>query len=414
MDIKRRLVLWFMLTGLVPSMLVGAVAEHGKILTDRERWLQHLEQVAGPVIENLANDRLKETMQVQLAPGIDNAPHRTNVAYLEAFGRTLCGIAPWLNLEGGNESETGLRKQYREWTLMAISNAVNPNAKDYLLWQGGQPLVDASFFALGLIRAPWLWENLSENVRENVIAALLQTRETIPVYSNWILFSAMIEAFFCQYDLPYDAVRIEYALRTFGQHWYTGDGMYADGMDFRLDYYNSYVIQPYMQAILQVMKEKGRNYNWLAGDFENISKRYAELQERFIHADGSFVAVGRSIVYRGAAFQHLADVALRKKLPASLSPAQVRGALSAVIKKTTESSSTFTKDGWLTIGLYGEQPALSDFYITTGSLYLCSTILLPLGLPETDEFWLGEARPWTAVKVWSGENVKADHALDIK
>src|SRR5690606_20576277 len=255
-------------------------------------------------------------------------------------------------------------------------------------------------------------ENLSDADRENVVNALKQTRDVVPVYSNWILFSGMIEAFFCKYGYPYDAVRLEYALRTFSQHWYTGDGMYADGMDFRNDYYNSYVIQPYIQAILDVLNKKGHKYSWIATDFNKISQRYAEIQERFINTDGTFPAVGRSIVYRGAAFQHLADVSLRKKLPNSLHPAQVRSALTAVISKTKESPSTF-KNGWLTIGLYGEQPQLSDFYITTGSLYLCSTILLPLGLPETDEFWQGEGKPWTAVKVWSGENVKADHALDI-
>ncbi|MFC3198650.1 DUF2264 domain-containing protein [Parapedobacter deserti] len=381
--------------------------------TDRQQWLAHLDRLSRPVIQNLAEDRLKERMPVELAPGIDNPAHRTDVSYLEAFGRTLCGIAPWLQLEGGNEQEVQLRERYRKWVLRAVSNAVNPQAKDYLQWKGGQPLVDASFFALSLIRAPWIWENLTESDRQRVVYALLQTRDVVPVYSNWILFSAMIEAFFCRYGLPYDPVRIEYALRTFAQHWYTGDGMYADGMDFRLDYYNSYVIQPYMHAILAVMEESGKKYGYASRDFARISRRYAELQERMINADGTFPVIGRSIVYRGGAFQHLADMALRGKLPDSLHPAQVRGALTAVLIKTLESPETFNAAGWLTIGLYGRQPSISDFYITTGSLYLCSAILLPLGLPESDAFWAGESKPWTAVKAWSGEDVKADHALDI-
>jgi len=146
---------------------------------------------------------------------------------------------------------------------------------------------------------------------------------------------------------------------------------------------------------------------------ERINKRYAVLQERMINTDGSFPVTGRSIVYRGGAFHHLADMALRKKLPDALPPAQVRSALTAVIKKTFESPATFTKDGWLQIGLYGSQPGLADVYINTGSLYLCSVILLPLGLPETDEFWTAPALPWTAVKVWSGQDMPADHALDL-
>ena len=131
-----------------------------------------------------------------------------------------------------------------------------------------------------------------------------------------------------------------------------------------------------------------------------------------INADGSFPAAGRSITYRGAAFHHLADMALRKQLPPSLKPAQVRSALSAVIKKTLEAPNAFTKAGWLNIGLYGSQPDLADVYINTGSVYLCATIFLPLGLSESDEFWSAPSEPWTAVKIWSGQNAPADHALD--
>ena len=124
-------------------------------------------------------------------------------------------------------------------------------------------------------------------------------------------------------------------------------------------------------------------------------------------------AYGRSITYRGGVFHHLADMALRKKLPQSLKPAQVRCALTAIIKKTLEAPSTFNKDGWLNIGLYGNQPGLADAYITTGSLYLCTNIFLPLGLPATDEFWSLPPEQWTSVKIWSGKDMPADHALDL-
>jgi hypothetical protein len=381
---------------------------------DRKLWLNQLDKIARPVIFNLAQDELKAKMPVVLSNRIDNKEVRTQVSYLEAFGRTLSGIAPWLELEGGDLKEQALRNQYREWTLKAIANAVNPEAKDYLQWKGSQPLVDASFFSLALIRSPWLWNHLDKKVQQQVVDALIITRATIPVYSNWILFSGMIETFFCKYDLPYNPITIEFGIREFSEHWYTGDGLFSDGMNFHLDYYNSYVIQPYLNTILNVMKEKNKkNYVAFAGKFDQISKRYAEIQERLINTDGTFPVLGRSIAYRGGAFQHLADLSLRKNLPVSLSPAQVRCALTAVLKKTLASPSTFTKDGWLTIGLYGNQPDIAETYITTGSLYLCSEIFLPLGLPETDEFWSTAPQPWTAVKVWEGQDLKADHALEI-
>jgi hypothetical protein len=185
-------------------------------------------------------------------------------------------------------------------------------------------------------------------------------------------------------------------------------------MQYHWDYYNSYVIQPYLSTIMEVMSAKGRSYEWFAPKLDKITKRYAEIQERMINTDGSFPVTCRSIVYRCGAFHHLADMSLRKQLPASLKPAQVRSALTAVIKKTLDAPSTFSNDGWLNIGLYGHQPGLAEAYITTGSLYLCSEIFLPLGLPETDEFWSAPPEPWTSVKVWNGHDVPADHALELK
>lgn len=389
-------------------------AQNKNTASDRQTWLTFMDKMARPVLQNLAVNTLKEKMPVALAPAIDNREHRTRVAYLEAFGRTLSGIAPWLNGEGGSGYEIGLRNQYRQWSLKAIANSVDPSSKDYLLWKGGQPLVDASFVALALVRCPWLWNHLDTAVQRQVITAFLNTRPVIPVYSNWILFSAMIEAFFCKYGYDYDAVRIEYAIREFANHWYIGDGLFSDGMNFHLDYYNSIVIHPFLANLLDAVKEKTRSYSWFAAKLDTINKRYAMIQERSINTDGSYPVIGRSIVYRGAAFHHLADISVRKKLPQVLHPAQVRSALTAVITKTLEAPGTYNKEGWLTIGLYGSQPSLSDFYITTGSLYICMNIFLPLGLPETDEFWLAPARSWTAVQVWKGEDVPADHALDLR
>lgn len=378
----------------------------------REFWLLYMDKVARPVIHNLAQGKLKEKMPVVLSPKTDNREFRTKAAYLEAFGRTLSGIAPWLAGEGGSEKEQALRSEYRRLTLKAIAHAVNPSSPDYLTWQGGQPLVDASFFALGLVRCPWLWEHLADSTKLQVVAALKATRSTVPVYSNWILFSAMIEAFFCRYGYEYDKVRIEYGIREFAQHWYVGDGLFSDGMNFAFDYYNSYVIQPYLVAIIDALNINGKAYGWFTLRLDKITRRYAEIQERLIGTDGTFPVTGRSITYRGGAFHHLADMSLRKALPASLHPAQVRSALTAVIKKTFGAPGTF-EDGWLTIGLYGNQPNLADFYINTGSLYLGATIFLPLGLPATDPFWSAPAQPWTALKVWNGGDLPADHALDL-
>ena len=72
---------------------------------------------------------------------------------------------------------------------------------------------------------------------------------------------------------------------------------------------------------------------------------------------------------------------------------------------------TFDKNGWLRIGYTGSQIRMSEDYINTGSLYLCTAAFLPLGLPATDPFWSAPYRDWTAKKAWAGQDVGADHAI---
>jgi hypothetical protein len=82
------------------------------------------------------------------------------------------------------------------------------------------------------------------------------------------------------------------------------------------------------------------------------------------------------------------------------------------MRKMMGAPAVFDEKGWLTVGFYGHQPSIAESYISTGSLYLCSAALLPLGLPATDPFWSGPPKPWTSRMVWSGEPVGADNALD--
>jgi len=216
---------------------------------------------------------------------------------------------------------------------------------------------------------------------------------------------------FCKYGYDWDIVRVEFCVRQFEQ-WYVGDGVYSDGASYHWDYYNSYVIHPFLNTIVEIIAEKESVFKPFLAKYKLRSERYAMIQERLINADGSFPATGRSIVYRAGAFHHLADMAFRQKLPENISAAQVRCALTAVLRKTTESASTFNKNGWLTIGLFGYQPDMADTYNNTGSLYLASFIFLPLGLPANDVFWNTPPQKFTAQKIWSGEDVRGDHAID--
>ena len=376
----------------------------------REYWVKTLTRIVTPVLESLSRDALKKEMPVE-AFG-DTHENRKKVTYLEALGRSLAGLAPWLELGVDDSPEGKLRGKFIKLATSSIRNAVTPTASDFMNFTtGAQPLVDAAFLAHALIRAPkQLWGNLDKSTQENLIGALRSTRVIKPYYSNWLLFTAMVEAALLKFSKDHDPVRIDYAIKEH-EAWYKGDAMYGDGPSFHFDYYNSYVIQPFLLDVSKTVYEETGELKDQYQVFVARAKRYAEIQERLISPEGTFPVTGRSIAYRCGAFQHLAQMALQKQLPASLPPSQVRSALTAVIKKTMDAPNTFDKKGWLTIGLCGHQPGIGETYISTGSLYLCTTGFLPLGLPAMEQFWSADTMEWTSVKAFSGRDFPIDKAI---
>jgi len=375
---------------------------------DRDTWIELMRRLADPVLTNLANGTLKARMPVEQAAGTD----RRSVTTLEALGRLLAGIAPWIELAPDETPEGRTRAEYADRARRAIARAVDPSSPDFMNFtRDRQPLVDAAFLAQGLLRAPRaLRDQLDATTKRQLVAALESTRAIVPGYNNWLLFSATVEAGLKSLGASWDRLRVDYALRQHEQ-WYKGDGAYGDGPEFHWDYYNSFVIHPMLTDVLAACKDESPAWQEIGTRAASRARRYAAVQERLIAADGSFPPIGRSIAYRCGAFHLLAQAALRRTLPEGVSPAQIRGALTAVIRRSLEAPETFDANGWLRIGFCGHQPGVGETYISTGSLYLCAVGLLPLGLPASDEFWSAPSQPWTSVKAWSGQPFPIDHAL---
>jgi hypothetical protein len=377
---------------------------------DRRYWVGVAVRVARPVLSACAAGRLKATMPVEAATGHEKG--RAAVTHLEALGRTLTGISPWLELGGDDSAEGKLRGELAELSRKSIASGTDPQSPDYMNFtKGAQPLVDAAFLSHAILRAPReLWEKLPDGVKKNLVIALKSTRVIKPGMNNWLMFAAMIEAALCSVGEEWQTEPVETA---FSKHmeWYKGDGVYGDGANFHWDYYNSYVIQPMLLDVLETVGKKDKRWDKLHAPILARAKRYAAIQERLISPEGTYPAVGRSLAYRFGAFQLLGMMALRRELPEKLSPGQVRSAMSAVIRRMIEAPGTFDKNGWLTIGFAGHQPGIGEVYISTGSLYLCTAGLLPLGLPEKDEFWTDAATEWTSVRAWKGQDLGTDHAI---
>lgn len=399
-----------------PAKAVGDstdIFDKKKLQNDRQYWVSLLDAMATPVLDNMSKGELRKNMKVEFSPTRDK--RNPNVAYMECIGRLLAGIAPFLALPEEATYEGRVRAKLHAQALASLEHAVNPESADYLYWgtpKERQPLVDAAYIAQAFLAAPaTLWQPLSRETKERFVKEFTQMRQIQPVFSNWLLFAATIESFLLSIDVPIEAKRIDFAIDTI-QKWYVGDGWYSDGEKFHFDHYNGYVMHPMLVEVLKVNVVKGRRKQEELDIAYKRMKRYATYQERYISPEGTYLVVGRSSTYRVGAFQPLVKLALENNLPEDIQPAQVRCALTKVMKRMFIPE-TFTKDGWLTLGLVGNQQAnIADSYTNTGSLYITSLVFLPLGLPATHEFWVAPFAEWTQLQAWSGKPFKKDYAVD--
>lgn len=379
---------------------------------DRAYWVALLKKIAYPVVHHLAQGTLKQAMPVVESPVYRQEFHSKNVAHLEAVGRTMAGLAPWLALPDDNTSEGKIRKDFREELIKGLRNMVNPSSPDYLNFRTeNQPLVDAAYVAQAFLQAPVLWTSLGTVTKQRFVTEFKALRRIKTIYNNWLLFAGMTETFLMTIGEQYDPVRIDISWRKL-KEWYVGDGWYQDGASFAMDYYNSYVMHPMMVIMLQHMWEKNLMPK---EEYELALKRmirYADFLERMITPEGYFPVFGRSMTYRTGIFHALNQTALLHKLPAHVTPAQVRSGLTLVMKHCFEAPGTFDGNGWLQLGLAGHQPMIADYYTNTGSLYICTLGFMTLGLPPSDPFWSSPAADWTSKRAWSGQPFQKDYHVE--
>jgi hypothetical protein len=397
---------------LVDAQALG-VALDANGLKDRTYWVQLLDKIASPILSNMSKGELRKNMPMDYSPTWDN--RNKEVAYMEAIGRLIVGIAPFVALPDDDTNEGQIRKKMRGQIHASLAHAVDPASPDYLYWGSpkvAQPLVDAAFLAQALLLAPAaLWEPLDKQTKERFIYEFTKLRAIKPSNNNWVLFAAIVETFLLSIDAPFDAARIDAGIdKIIG--WYVGDGWYSDGVKFHFDHYNGFVIQPMLVTVLRVNVAKGRREKALLDQAYKRMQRYASFQERFISPEGTFPIFGRSSTYRVGAFWPLATLALENNLPAGVLYSQVRPALTAVFKRVFVKD-TFNASGLLTLGFVGaNQSNIADSYSNTGSMYLASFAFMPLGLPASHDFWTAAPTNWTQKKAWNGEVFPKDYAVD--
>ncbi|MFI3269199.1 MAG: DUF2264 domain-containing protein [Rikenellaceae bacterium] len=387
--------------------------ESGDKDSDRAYWAKLAYEMAAPVLKNMAEGKLSTNMEVEV--GADWGKKSKRIAYIECFGRLMSGIAPWLTLPDDDTEEGKMRKQLREWALKSYANAVDPENPDYLVWNTGHVTVDGAYVAESLLRGyDALWLPLDEVTKQRYLELFAYQRKNDPPYTNWLLFSSTMEAFIAKAGGEFDKYRTSMAIRKVDE-WYVGDGWYADGQGgLCFDYYNSYVIHPMYLETLEVLRKmkiwSNLKYEPYYKNALKRTQRYAMILERLISPEGTFPVFGRSITYRMGAMQPLAMLAWYDRLPATVSRAQVRSALTAVMHKMFDEGDVYNDKGFLSLGFTSKsQMEVVNHYTNNGSLYMNSLTFMPLALPASHPFWTDAPQPWTSKKAWEGLPFPEDH-----
>jgi hypothetical protein len=106
---------------------------------DRPFWVSTLVKIVRPVLSTLAEGELRERMPVEACEGFRE--ERTRFTYLEALGRSLAGIGPWLNLAGLEGEEENTRRTFQALVQAALEQATDPASPDFMNFaEGQQPL----------------------------------------------------------------------------------------------------------------------------------------------------------------------------------------------------------------------------------------------------------------------------------
>src|SRR5689334_8949808 len=112
---KRAVAIWLLFSLVSTSFAQNKASEPAGDDGQKERLycVQTLTRIADPVLNALSRNELRKLMPVE-AKNVESASSST---HLEAFGRLLSGMAPWLELGPDDTPEGKLRKKYIDLAL---------------------------------------------------------------------------------------------------------------------------------------------------------------------------------------------------------------------------------------------------------------------------------------------------------
>lgn len=318
---------------------------------------------------------------------------------IEGFARSFLTAAPLL---AGRAEDP---HDHAGWYARGLAAAMAPDGPDrwgraigvdeIKQWNGTpQPIVEAANLAFGLaVCRAQLWDRLDEKLRDQTADWLTHHAVKHGSDNNWLLFTAVIEAFLTSAGYEVPGGHAQEDVDVF-ESWYLGEGWFNDGPispttghGNRVDHYNSWVIHPFLWRWYQLsdhIGERREQYLRRLGDFADS---YALL----FAADGSPLHQGRSLAYRHAVLGGLWTAALAGV--GSEPAGATRRLASGVLRRFTVELGAGL-DGPPLLGWGSEQfLPMCQVYSGPGSPYFAGMGFLGLAAPADHPLWTEPEQP---------------------
>ncbi|MBP0458000.1 DUF2264 domain-containing protein [Streptomyces bomunensis] len=308
---------------------------------------------------------------------------------LEGFARTF--LLAGFRLRGADGEDP---HGFAEWYARGLAAGTDPDSAER--WptfaESNQAKVEAASVALALHETrPWIWDRLTDGVRQRVLDWLGLMVGTDMPDNNWIWFQGVTEVFA---RTAGGSWRQEDLDRTIAltDAWYAGDGWYSDGLSGgehrNFDHYNGWAMHLYPLWFCRILGDAAP-----AGLLDRYRARlrgFLADQRLLVGANGSPLIQGRSLTYRFAALAPVWAGAVFDATP--LAPGETRALASRMLDHFTGHGAV-DRDGLLTLGWHRPFRGLLQTYSGPASPYWASKGLIGLVLPPTHPVWTAEATP---------------------
>jgi hypothetical protein len=308
---------------------------------------------------------------------------------LEGFARTF--LLAGFRLAGADGEDP---HHLAEWYAAGLAAGTDPTHPERwpTFTERNQAKVEAASIALALHETrPWIWDRLTDRVRQQILAWFGEMVGDAMPGNNWIWFQAVTEAFartaggdWRQQDLD----------RTIAltDGWYVGGGWYSDGLTGaerrNFDHYNGWAMHLYPLWFCRILGDAAPT--GLLDRYRARLRRFLADQRLLIGGNGSPLIQGRSLTYRHAALASLWTGALFDATP--LAPGETRALASRTLDHFTRHGAA-DEHGLLTLGWHRPFRGVLQGYSGPASPYWAGKGFIGLALPPDHPVWTEPETP---------------------